>query len=137
MALKQPNSAQECLYFTRREKEEGSSIFAWVYKKDCPKCKKAKMGKPVEKGKVKIRADIYVCPSCGYTEDETTHEESCMMDVIYKCGKCKFEGETTIPYVRKKAKMFDEVKQKKVSVEAFIFECAKCKEQIYITKKLK
>jgi predicted RNA-binding Zn-ribbon protein involved in translation (DUF1610 family) len=95
------------------------------------------MGKPVEKGKVKIRADYYVCPECGYQEQETPHEESCMMDVIYTCPKCKFQGETTIPYVRKKAQRFDEEKQKKVAVEAFIFECAKCKEKIYITKKLK
>jgi len=137
MALKQPNSADECLYFTRRETEDGASIIAWVYKKDCPKCKKAKMGKPVVKGKVKIRADIYVCPSCGYTEQETPHEESCMMEVIYTCPKCKFNGEITIPYIRKKAKRFDIAKQKKVAIEAFIFECAKCKEIIYITKKLK
>lgn len=136
--LKEPNSMDECFYFTNRTLDGGKGkAMAWVFKPDCPKCGKAKMGKPVEKGKVKIRAEIYVCPECGYTEQETPHEESCMLDVIYKCPKCGNEAETSIPAIRKKTKMFDEEKQKKVSVEAFIFDCSKCNEKIYITKKLK
>ena len=36
------------------------------------------MGKPVVKGKVKIRALEYVCPECGYTEDgPTAGEDGC------------------------------------------------------------
>jgi predicted RNA-binding Zn-ribbon protein involved in translation (DUF1610 family) len=137
MSLKQPNSMDECLYFTRRELANNGSLFAWVYKKTCPQCKKVKMGKPVEKGKVKIRADYYVCPGCGYQEQETPHEESCMLDIVYRCPKCSFEGETSIPYIRKKTQMFDEEKQKKVSVDAFPFNCGKCNEKILVTKKLK
>jgi len=137
MALKQPQSMDECLYFTRRELANNGSLFAWVYKKTCPKCKKAKMGKPVEKGKVKIRAEEYVCPSCGFIESKIPHEESCMLDVVYKCPKCGNESEATIPYKRKKVMLFDEETQKKKSADAFVFECGKCREKIPITKKLK
>jgi predicted RNA-binding Zn-ribbon protein involved in translation (DUF1610 family) len=137
MSLKQPGSIEECLYFTRRDLANNGNLFAWVYKKMCPKCGKAKMGKPVEKGKVKIRAEFYVCPNCNFTEQEIPHEESCMIEVVYKCPKCGFEGEATAPYKRKKIKMFDDEKMKNVTVDAFPFECSKCHERILITKKLK
>ena len=87
MALKIPSSMGECLYFTNR-----GDVLAWVYRKECPKCHKAKMGKPVVKGKVKTRAKEYVCPNCGYTEDNKTHEESLKLEVKYTCPSCKKEG---------------------------------------------
>src|SRR3990167_2489237 len=71
MLLKQPQSMDECLYFSNRSIDNGQ-VKAWVYRKLCPKCKKAKMGKPVEKGKVKIRANDYVCPACGKDGEGTT-----------------------------------------------------------------
>ena len=49
MALKQPESMDECFYFTNRTLEEGKGrATAWVFKPDCPKCGKAKMGKPID-----------------------------------------------------------------------------------------
>ncbi len=137
MGLRMPESTDECLYFTRRELDNEGSVFAWVYKKDCPECGKAKMGKPVEGGKVKIRATEYVCPECGHTEEKKAHEESCMLDVVYKCPKCGNEGETTTPYVRKKVQLFNEETQKKKVADAFVVNCEKCNEKIVITKKMK
>ena len=57
MTLTMPESMSECLYFSRRDFNNEGSAVAWVYKKDCPECGKAKMGKPVDEktGKAKIR----------------------------------------------------------------------------------
>ncbi|HLD72876.1 MAG TPA: hypothetical protein VJA23_04785 [Candidatus Nanoarchaeia archaeon] len=127
MPLKMPNSMEECLYFTNRSIGEGK-VSAWVYRKPCPKCKKAKMGKPVgDKGSIKIRADKYVCPSCSYEEDKATHEASLKLEAIYTCPKCKKEGESVAEYKRKKYK----------GVDSFIVECGHCHEIIPLTKKLK
>ena len=124
MTLKVPESMTECLYFTNR-----GEILAWAYKKDCPKCKKAKMGKPVDPktGKVKIRSKEYVCPECGYTEEKKEHEESLTLESVYTCPKCDKKGESTAPFVRKKYK----------GIPAFVIECQHCKEIIPLTKKLK
>ena len=127
MSLKIPESTEECLYFTRRTLGEKGKIMAWVYKKDCPKCGKAKMGKPVEKGSVKIRAKEYVCPGCSHAEEKKAHEESCMVEVIYTCPQCGSEGEATTEYKRKSF----------YGVPAYVFACGKCGKKIGITKKMK
>ena len=132
MSLKIPESPEKCLYFTRRTLNNEGSIISWVYKRDCPKCGKAKMGKPVEKGKVKIRAKEYICPECGHTEEKKAHEDSCQIEIIYKCPKCGNEGETTTEYKRKSFTLENGKK-----APAIIFECEKCKEKIGITKKMK
>jgi predicted nucleic acid-binding Zn ribbon protein len=85
------------------------------------------MGKPVEKGKVKIRADKYICPECKYVEEKVAHEESCTLEAMYTCPKCKKKGESTAPYKRKKFQ----------GIPAYIVECEHCGEKIPITKKLK
>ena len=113
---------QECIYFTNRD-----NLMAWVYRKTCPKCKKAKMGKPVVKGKVKTRADYYECPACKYTEQKTEHEESLQLEAIYTCPKCKKKGESTGQYTRKAF----------WGVQSYIVECQHCGERIALTKKLK
>ncbi len=46
MALRQPESMDEVIYFTRRVIGNGKAV-AWVYRKDCPECG-AKMGNPVD-----------------------------------------------------------------------------------------
>jgi predicted RNA-binding Zn-ribbon protein involved in translation (DUF1610 family) len=85
------------------------------------------MGKPVEKGKVKIRAAEYVCPECGYKEEKTEHEESLTLEAKYKCPKCRKEGESTVQYKRKKY----------MGVPACVVECQHCKEKIPLTQKMK
>jgi len=122
MTLRMPESMNECLYFTNRD-----NVMAWVYRKTCPKCKKAKMGKPVVKGKIKTRAEVYECPACKYTEDKIPHEESLVIEAQYTCPKCNKEGESTGQYKRKPF----------MGVPSYIVECQHCKEKIPITKKLK
>lgn len=130
MALKEPSSMGECVYFTRRIIGEGGKgrIMAWVYRMDCPKCGKAKMGKPNdESGHKKIRAKIYVCPNCAYTESKEEHEPKLTVEVKYTCPFCGNSGEATTPYQRKSFE----------GVKAYVFECSKCKKKIGITKKMK
>ena len=126
MALKIPASMDECLYFSNRSVGEGN-VLAWVYRKLCPKCKKEKMGKPVEKGKVKRRATKYVCPSCGYVEDKKEHEESLILEAKYTCPSCGKDGEGTTTYNQKSFR----------GVQAYLIDCEHCQEKIPITKKLK
>ena len=127
MALKQPSSMDECIYFTRRTLMGAGKAMAWAIKQPCPKCKKAMMGKPVDGGKVKIRAKEYVCPACSYTAEKLEYEATLTCDIIYTCPKCKHEGEASVPYKRKAWQ----------GVKAIVFECGKCKEKLGITKKLK
>ncbi|MDP3639655.1 MAG: hypothetical protein Q8R53_00445 [Nanoarchaeota archaeon] len=126
MALRMPESMDECIYFTNRSVGKGQLI-AWVYRKTCPKCKKVKMGKPVEKGKVKIRAAEYACPSCGYREEKTVHEESLQIEAQFTCPACGKKGEAAAPYQRKAFQ----------GVLSFLVVCPSCKATIPITKKLK
>lgn len=129
MAVQLPSSMSECLYFTNRTlsgKHEGS-ILAWVYRKPCPKCKQGSMGKPVEKGKVKTRAAVYVCPSCDYTEEKIAHEESLTLEAKYRCSNCGKEGQSSAPYKRKNY----------LGVQAYVIDCQHCDNKIPLTKKLK
>jgi len=135
--MKEPGSMDECVYFTRRKDGEGS-VVVWVFKEKCPKCEKALMGKPINSktGRPKIRASEYVCPKCGYTEEKDEYESKLTANIKYECS-CGFKGELQVGFDRKKTRMFDNEKQKKVSVEALVFECGGCKKQFYITKKMK
>jgi predicted RNA-binding Zn-ribbon protein involved in translation (DUF1610 family) len=125
--IREPQSMGELVYFTQRAVGKGN-VKAWVYRGDCPKCGKAKMGKPVgDKGKVKIRAKEYVCPACGYTVEKKEHEETLTCDVKYTCPECGNTSETSVPYKRKKFQGMD----------AVVFQCGKCNAKIPITKKMK
>jgi predicted RNA-binding Zn-ribbon protein involved in translation (DUF1610 family) len=123
--LRQPESMDECVYFTRRAIGNGHAM-AWVFKEECPQCHNAKIGKPVEKGKVKIRATEYVCPSCGYKEEKEEHEEKLTMNIAYTCPHCAHQGETQVPFIRKTFQ----------GVKAVVFECENCHEKIPVTKKM-
>ncbi|MBT4651059.1 hypothetical protein HOC13_00900 [Candidatus Woesearchaeota archaeon] len=128
MKLIIPESMDDCLYFTNRANEDGQ-LLAWVYRKKCPKCGKAKMGKPVDPKtkKVKSRSTEYVCPECGHTEEKVEHEESLTLEAKYTCPECNKEGEGTTVYRRKRFK----------GVDAYLIECEHCGANIPITKKLK
>ncbi len=127
MALKLPDSMEELVYWTSRAIGEGK-VKAWAPREKCPECGKALMGKPRDqKGSVKIRASYYECPECHHKVEKAEYEETLTVSIIYTCPKCKFQGETQIPYKRKKF----------LKVESLVFECEKCKEKIPITKKMK
>ncbi len=122
----------ECIYFTNRSigtsKGNGEGqVIAWAYRKTCPKCKTAKMGKPVVKGKVKTRAAEYTCQACGYAEEKEQHEESLTLEAMYTCPACGKEGEGSGQYKRKNYQ----------GVPSYLVECQHCGEKIPITKKLK
>lgn len=135
--LKEPTSIQECIYFTNRTIKDGS-LKAWVYKQNCPKCNKSLMEKPRDKkGKIMLRAKEYACPSCGYTAEKESYEKTLHVQIKYICPNCKNQGETTIPFIRKKAKVFDEEKGKSTTIDTLRFQCSKCNKNIDITKRLK
>ena len=129
MAYVQPTSMDQCLYFTNRTLENGGKAKAWAYKKDCPECGKAKMGKPIDPKtkKPKIRSTEYVCPECEYTEPKADHEASLTVQVVYTCPHCKKEGESETPMKRKSF----------FGVQAYVVLCEHCGEKIGITKKMK
>ena len=138
MALKEPTSMEECIYFTNRTIGENGKIKAWVYKQNCPKCNKALMGKPRDsKGKIKIRSTEYVCPNCNYTVEKEEYEDTLTFESKYVCLYCEFSGEVQVPFRRKKVKIFDEETQKQVTAESVRFQCGKCGKNIDVTKKMK
>ncbi len=136
MPLKEPQSMTELAYFTNRT-IDGCPVKAWVYRGDCPECKKAKMGKPVAKGKVKMRASEYVCPACEYTVEKEAYEDTLQLEAMYTCPHCKKKGEGTNSFERKKVSRFDVEKQKKVTADAVRIVCEHCGKNIDITKKMK
>lgn len=138
MTLKFPDSMEECVYFTRRNIDNGK-VVAWVFKEKCPKCGKALMGKPKDEktGKVKIRAKEYVCPECGHKVEKGEYEDTLTVSIQYTCPHCGNKGETQESFRRKKVRIFDEAKQKKIAVDAIVFNCDKCGGKITITKKMK
>lgn len=139
MAMQFPDSMDELVYFTRRKLDTDGKAIAWVYRQDCPKCKKAKMGKPVDEktGKPKTRAKEYVCPACGYTVPKDEYEETLQLDVMYTCPHCHKEGEYSGPFHRKSIRIFDVEKQKKVAAKGVKFKCQHCQGEMVITQKMK
>ncbi len=137
--LKEPSSMEDLIYFTRRQLGKSGFAIAWAERQPCPKCKKAKMGKPVGKeGSVKIRAKEYECPSCKYTVEKEEYEDTLTCCVKYTCPHCAQQGEISTPFKRKKVTIIDEEGGgKKVSVDAVRFECGSCKKAIDIVKKMK
>ena len=124
---KQPTSMDELVYFSRRTLEPKGRAVAWAHKKPCSECKNGLMGKPVEKGKVKVRATEYVCPSCGYSEQKAAHEKGLVVCVEYDCPRCDHHAISTAPYVMKTYQ----------GVKARVVACDACGEKIAITKKMK
>ncbi len=129
MALKQPESMDELVYFTNRTLDGGKgSVRVWVFKATCTKCKKAIMGKPRgSNGKVKTRATEYVCPACNYTVEKVAYESSLTANADYTCPACKSNAESQAPFKRKSIE----------GVQTLRFNCAKCGANIDVTKKMK
>lgn len=130
MKCKEPSSVEDLVYFTNRTLNDSKgSVKAWVYKLECPQCKKDLMSKPInpKTKKPKVRASYYECKSCHHTMEKSEVEPLLKVEVKYICPMCQHEGCAIIPFKRKKFK----------GVDAFIFNCEKCNEKIPITKKMK
>lgn len=129
MALKFPNSMEECIYFTNREIDGKGKAMCWVFKEKCPKCGKGLMAKPRDEktGKPKIRATEYVCPSCKHSVEKKEYEDTLTANVAYTCPSCQHKGETSAPFKRK---MIEGALTLRVK-------CEKCSGNIDITKKMK
>jgi uncharacterized CHY-type Zn-finger protein len=123
MALREPESADECVYFTRRGTGKGA-VMAWVFRDACPKCKKGLMSKPfnAKAGKFKIRAKIYVCPECGYEVAAEEYLATLHCNIKYCCQFCGFSGEARVPYKKVKFQ----------GVPSVVFECGKCRQKLAI-----
>ena len=129
MTYEIPDSMDELVYFSRRNiAETKGKTIAWVPKVKCEKCKKALMGKPIDPKtkKIRVRAAEYECPGCGNTEEKSAHETKLNAMIIYECPFCSTKGETTVPFARKSW----------YGKKAIVFQCAKCKEKLGVTKKL-
>ncbi len=129
MALQEPESMEELIYFTNREFDEGGRVLCWVRRQECPQCGQGLMGKPRDKktGDVKVRARKYVCPECGHTMEKKQYEETLTAEAKYTCPHCGKEGESTAPFKRKKIKGTDTLR----------IQCQHCGGNIDITKKMK
>ena len=133
MPMRKPESMDECVYFTQRslENENGApngEIMVWVFREDCRKCGRSKMGKPRDKsGKVKMRANEYVCPDCNYTVSRQDYEDSLVANAEYTCPSCGDKGEAQTPFKRKNIN----------GVQTLRFACNKCSGNLDVTKKMK
>jgi len=139
MELREPQSINECVYYTNRNLKNDGYIKAWVFKEKCPKCGKGVMEKPKDPktGKPKIRAKEYECPVCGYKIEKQQYENRLIINIQYTCPHCKYKGQTQVPFKRKKYQRPNKEIKKKETVEAIRFQCLNCKQDIYITKKMK
>lgn len=138
MELQQPKSMKELVYYTQRRLRPKGKAKVWVFRKECPKCEKTFMTKPInpKTGKFKTRAKEYVCSECGYTVEKEEYEDTLTANVEYVCPKCEHEGAKQVSFKRKKVTITDR-KGKKKRVDALVLECDSCGEEIKITKKMK
>ncbi len=139
MALQQPLSFDDYVYFTRRSLGDKGKVVAWVSREACKKCSKGMMEKPRDPktGKLKIRAKEYACPSCNNSIPEQEYEDSLTLSAIYTCPHCSRQGEAQVPYKRKKVKVFDDETLKEKTADAVQFLCGHCQGKINVTKKMK
>ncbi len=138
MALVEPKSMNECVYFTNRISDKGK-LRCWVFKEKCPKCGKALMAKPRDPktGKIKIRAEEFKCPECSYTIQEQEYENGLTASIQYTCKYCNHNGEIQVPFQRKKVKIFNEEGTKGKLIESLRFQCQKCLKNLDVTHKMK
>ncbi len=101
--VNEPESMDELVHHTLRVLPNEGQIRLWVYRKECPSCGKAKMGKPKDPktGKAKIRAKEYVCPECNHEIEKKEYEDTLIAEAVYTCPECSKNGEWEGPFKRK------------------------------------
>lgn len=129
MAIRQPESMDELVYFTRRDIGDNGKVMVWVFRQLCPECKKGIMGKPMDKktGKIKTRSTAYACPECGYEAEKKEYEDSLAACVSYTCPHCGNTDEVEVPFRRKNIG----------GVPTLRVKCGKCGGNIDVKKKMK
>jgi hypothetical protein len=138
MKVTEPESMAELCYMTIRTIGDTGKVRAWARRAMCPKCNKAKMGKPRGKaGKVKIRSKEYHCPECEYIVEKEEYEDTLTVEAMYTCPHCGKDGSGTAPFKRQKIRRADPKTGKKKSIDCFRIPCEHCGESIDITKKMK
>jgi len=124
----EPENMDDLVYFTRRALGDKGHIMCWVYRKECPECGKALMGKPKKAdGGVKIRSPEYECPECGHKVEKAEYEATLTAEAKYTCPECSNEGEGEAPF---KWKTIEGAKTVR-------FQCSKCEANLDVTKKMK
>ncbi|MDD9953120.1 MAG: hypothetical protein OXR66_02185 [Candidatus Woesearchaeota archaeon] len=96
MTLREPESMDECLYFTRRKLENDGWARAWVYRPLSPDGNPLGKPKDPKTGKVKIRSKVYVDHETGY--EVSADELDLNVEIKYKSPFTGEEGETTVPF---------------------------------------
>ena len=136
--MRKPESMDECVYFTNRTIGEGK-LKAWVFKENCPKCKKGIMAKPKDEktGRPKIRAKEYVCSECDYVVEKEEYEDTLTVNIEYTCPHCQHQDEISTAFKRKRVQRLNEETGKKQAIDTIRFPCSKCGEDIDLTKKMK
>jgi len=134
MPLRQPESMDECVYFTRRTNPTGT-IVAWVFRAQCPACNKGLMGKPIDKkGKVLKKSPNYICKECKHEAEKEAYEDTLIVNIDYVCPHCGSHAECQVPFKRIKARILDEATGKKKNCDVIRFPCAACKTDVDIIK---
>ncbi|MDO8628189.1 MAG: hypothetical protein Q7R56_00350 [Nanoarchaeota archaeon] len=139
MSLQLPSSVDECVYFTRRSLGSKGKVVAWVLRETCKSCNKGVMEKPRDPktNRFKLRAKDYTCTACKIVVPLDAYEDSLTLCSLYTCPSCSKEGESSVPYRRKKVKVFDEEAGKEKTADAVQFLCQHCSGKINVTKKMK
>lgn len=127
MALKQPESMEELVYFTNRDLGSGSAR-VWVFRQMCTACGKALMAKPLKPdGKPKMRASEYACPECGHAAEKEEYEGSLTASAEITCPECGKDSELEVPFKRKNVG----------GAKALRLVCPHCQAKIDVTQKMK
>jgi len=132
--LRKPKSMSELVYHTRR-KDEFGTVRVWVFKENCTKCGKVKMGKPVnpKTGKVKSRSKEYVCSECDHSVEKEAYEDSLTASIEYTCPE-GHSGEIEIPFERRKLTIKNLNTGKNKRKPGVSFNCKTCDFEIKIIK---
>lgn len=132
--MRKPKSMSELAYFTRR-KDEFGTVQVWVFREDCTKCGKGKMGKPInpKTGKPKSRAKEYQCPECSFTVEKEEYEDSLTANITYTCPD-GHSGEIQIPFERKRLPIKNPKTGKNKYKPGIKFNCETCDFEIKVVK---
>ena len=136
MPLKEPQSMDECVYFSNRILGEKGKARVWVFREKCPKCNEGLMGKPLDAktGRPKIRTKEFQCPKCKYSLPQEEYEDSLNANIQYTCPHCQNKDELQISFKRQKVRIENPETGKKKTKQAIRFQCSKCSKNIDIIK---